>query len=140
MKQPRKGLYLGEHYFRQMFQRRAKELGLQPDIVDYLLQDFNGRDEVLNDVSTNQEFANAIVASANRYNIPILETELADLTDDFKADCCMTMAIRFGSLGIKPEETVFWFDTAWEFAKARLQEQERVKNIIRRSLKKKQYN
>ena len=140
MKQPRKGLYLGEHYFRNMFQRRAKELGLQPDIVDYLLQDFNGRDEVLNDVATNQEFANVIISVANRDNIAIIDTELSDLTDDFKADCCMSMAIRFSSLGIKPEETIFWFDAAWEFAKGRLQEQERVKNIIRRSLKKKQYN
>lgn len=140
MKQPRKGLYLGEHYFRQMFTRRAKELGLQLDVVDYLLQDLTTRDEVINDVSINPEFSNIIVNIANRDRIPILETELSDLTDDFKADCCMSFAMRFSSLGIKPEETIFWFDAAWNFSKDRLQEQERVKNVIRRSLKKKQYN
>ncbi len=140
MKQPRKGLYLGEHYFRQMFTRRAKELGLQLDVVDYLLQDLVNRDEVLNDVSINPEFSNIIVSVANRERISIIDTDLADVSDEFKADCCMNLAMRFSSMGIKPEETIFWFDAAWNFAKERLQEQERVKNIIRRSLKKKQYN
>lgn len=138
MKNPKKGYYLGEKYYRGIITRRGKELGLTTDIVDYLLQDFYSRDEVINDVSINNNLSNIICQEANKIGLVIVDTEREDLSEDFIADCCMTLFMIWEPFGVKSEEVYFWFDAAWDFTKARLQEQARVKAIIKRSLKKKQ--
>jgi hypothetical protein len=138
MTNPKKGMYLGEKYFRNIITRRAKELGLAPDVADYLLQDFLSRDELVNDASINGELGGIMMHQANVHNIDILETDRKDLSEDYIADCCMNLFMRWEPMGVKAEEVYFWFDAAWDHVKARLQEQQRVKSIIKRSMKKKQ--
>lgn len=140
MAKQKDGYFLGEKYFRSIITKRMRELGLSLDMIDYLLQDFYSRDELVNDVSINTQFVTVICHEANQINMNILETEREDLTEDYIAACCMGFYMRLQPTGVKPEEAYQWFDTAWEFTKNRLAEQQRVKSIIRRSLKKRQLN
>ena len=134
------GYFLGESYFRSIITKRMRELGLSVDMVDYLLQDFYSRDELINDVSINNQFVTVICQEADNIQMNILETEREELTEDYIAACCLGFYMRLQHMGVKPEEAYQWFDTAWDFTKNRLAEQQRVKAIIRRSLKKRQLN
>lgn len=140
MNKYKNGYFIGENFFRRIITKRAEELGLSTDIVDYLLQDFYGRDELANDVSINQQFMEVLCTQAELFEINISETERGELKEDYIAACCVGIYMRLQITGVKPEEAYRWFDSAWEFTKSRFRESERVKAIIRRSLKKKQLN
>lgn len=136
----RKGHFIGEGWLREKITRRARELNLDIDTTNYLLQDFNSRDEVVNDVMINALFYNAIVEMANVSNISIEDTDRHDLSEDFIAGCCFKMYNQLQQLDVKPEEVIKWFESAWEFTKARMGERVRILNIIKCSMKKKSLN
>lgn len=136
----KKGHFIGEQWIRGVLSKRAKELGLDDDSVDYILQDLRTRDETVTDVMVNAMFFNAIVERANASNINIEETDRSELTEEFIAGCCFVIYNQLQSYDVKAEEVIKWFEPSWEFAKARMGERTRILNIIKRSMKKKQLN
>ncbi|EGO2129166.1 hypothetical protein ITP31_003989 [Salmonella enterica] len=136
----KKGHFIGEQWLRGVLSKRAKELGMDNDAVDYILQDLRSRDEFVTDVMVNSMFFNSIIDRANAANINISETERSDLSDEFVAGCCFMIFNQLQSYDVKAEEVIKWFDPAWDFTKARMGERERILNIIKRSMKKKQLN
>lgn len=136
----RKGHFIGESWLRQKISKRAREVGVDADTVIYLLQDFQQRDERVNDVAINAMFFNAIVQTANTQSVDINETDRADLSDDFIAGVCFNLYNQLQGSDVKPEEIIAWFEPAWDFTKARMAERVRILNIIRRSMKKEKLN
>lgn len=136
----KKGHFIGEEWLRSVLTKRAKDLGLDNDAIDYLLLDFSAKDEVVNDVAINSMFYNMIIDRANAFNIVIEETDRSELSDDFIAACCFMVFNQLQSYDVKAEEVIKWFDPAWEFTKARMGERNRILNIIKRSMKKEKLN